>query len=51
MALQDKFRGVDDVEDSVKNGLAVTVELCLPSLQEEATKLMGNKFSTGKFNN
>ena len=42
--LQDRLHGLDDAGASVKNGLAVAVELGLPSLQVETSKLLGGHF-------
>ena len=46
--LQDMIHGLSDVGASVKNGLAVAVELGLPALQNEDGRLMGNKFRSRK---
>ena len=46
--LQDRLHGLTDVNEFVKNGLAVAAELGLPSLQSEAGQLLENKFRSGK---
>ena len=49
--LQDRMHGIFDTNASIKNGLAVATELGLPSLQNEASKMMENKFRSGKCSN
>ena len=46
--LQDMLHGMDNANDSLMNGLAVAMELGLPSLQEEASKLMENNLRSGR---
>ena len=45
--LRGKLHGLSGVNASVKNGLAVAVELGLPSLQTEAGRMLGNTFRSG----
>ena len=46
--LQDAQRGMYDVDASVKNGMEVEGELCLPAMKEEASELLANTSRTGK---
>ena len=46
--LQDIFQGVQDVNDSIANGLAVALKLGMPALQEESTVLLETNLRPGR---
>ena len=46
--LQDRRRGLTDCDQSIKNGLAVAVELGLPALQTEAKDLLESGMRAGR---
>ena len=48
--LQDRIRGLEDSNSSVKNGSLVAIELGPPPLQEDARGLLEDKHRAGKRN-
>ena len=45
---KDRLHGLTNVNESVKNGSEVAVDLGLPSLQSETVQLLENQFRPGK---